>query len=393
MKKMLPLAGLLLLTGAGLNGDYNSGSSGCGTPSCPPKCPPPPTCAPCDEEAYGMPGLCLNMAFLPPAGPRVACGVDLAISADFIYWTARQEGLAYAATNWASVNDRTANTTIPKGSVKHPDFGFDPGFKVDLALMLDHDAWDVKAEYTWLFTDDAKDSTSFTDFDTSRLGPNWFTRQAGAVGPGNLFAPDSVLTAASTTWDLHFQTIDLNLGRNFFVSQYLSMRPHFGFKGTWQSQRYENSYTTTDGQGGVEELTRIKQEMDYWGFGIRTGFDTAWYFTKSWAIYGNVALSALWSQFQTCRRDTSDDNIADNTAAYTNFYTENEFHTIIPVLELGLGLRWEMWSCDDAYHFQIQAGWEEQAWWNMNQFYGIYEEGNHGNLNIQGFTLKFRFGF
>ena len=396
MKKILPLAGLLVLTAASLCGDYSSGGANKSSNSCAPKCPPAPQCGlPCDEEAYGMPGQCLNMAFLPAAGPRVACGVDLALSADFIYWTARQDGLGYAATNWANADDLLLDAAaISKGSVKHPDFDFSPGFKIDLALMLDHDGWDVFAEYTWLFTGDKDDKTSQADFATSRMGATWFTRDAIVVGSDDsLTQPDSpMLTSATTNWDLHFQEIDLNLGRNFFVSQYLSMRPHFGFKGTWQSQRYTNTYVTEDGTGVVTSSS-IDQEMDYWGFGIRTGFNTSWYFTKSWSIYGNVALSALWSQFDVCRRDKVDADVSNDDAAVTMLNTENDFHTIVPVLELGIGLRWEMWSCDDAYHFQVQAGWEEQVWMNMNQFYGIYEEGSHGNLNLQGFTLKFRFGF
>jgi len=40
----------------------------------------------------------------PCAGPRVKEGLDLALFADFIYWTARLDTLSYAKTGFGDIN-------------------------------------------------------------------------------------------------------------------------------------------------------------------------------------------------------------------------------------------------------------------------------------------------
>lgn len=291
-------------------------------------------------------------------------GADVFITADFILWTPREEGLEYAMTG--------AFNPSSQGSLREPDFGIEPGFKVGLGLNLGHDGWDVFAEYTWL-TSSANDSVR-----SNSMAWLWRT-----------IAPPQ---RASANWDFDFSVIDLELGRNFFVSQYLTLRPHYGFKGTWQDQDYTSRAEVRDAADNLVSRDTMKQDFDYWGFGVRTGMDTAWHFNKSWSLYGNFAISALWSGFDIDRKDTLFTQATDTTTTLLN--TENNFHTVLPVLELAIGLRWEMWFSNDDYHFGIDAGWEEQVWWGMNRLIVQGQpQRDNGDLTMQGLTLKFRFDF
>ncbi|MCP5509595.1 MAG: MOMP family protein [Chlamydiales bacterium] len=290
-------------------------------------------------------------------------GADVFITADFILWTPREEGLEYVMTG--------TGAPTGQGSLREPDFGLEPGFKVGLGLNLGHDGWDVFAEYTWL--------TSSVNDSVNSDNATWLWNTAAGT------------TRFSADWDFNFNAIDLELGRNFFVSQYLTLRPHYGFKGTWQDQDYK---TTAEirAAGALVARDRVAQDFDYWGFGIRTGMDTAWHFCKSWSIYGNFAISALWSGFDIDRKDTTYTVLTDTSVTTLN--TENNFHTILPVLELAIGLRWEIWVSDDDYHFGIDAGWEEQVWWGMNRLIVAGQpQRDNGDLTMQGLTLKFRFDF
>jgi len=319
----------------------------------------------------------------PAAGPRVCCGVDVAITASFIYWTARTDGLGYAVSGYRS----NADVNPGKGEVKHIDWDFHPGFKVGLGLGLGHDGWDIMAEYTWLYTSTDSDSTSQANLNESTLRPLWYPG-----GPNNV-SPSTAITSARASYDIDLNVIDLELGRNFFVSRYLKIRPHFGLKGAWYDADYSVRYILDSDEAVEPNAYRTRFDHDYWGVGIRTGFDTAWHFTRSFSIVGEIALSGLWGQFDADRRDTDFNSNSSDIETRVLLNTENQFHTLKPIMELFLGMRYDTWFCDEDFHFSLEAGWEEQIWWNHNQYFRVYEEGSHGDLVFQGLTLKARFDF
>lgn len=315
----------------------------------------------------------------PNAGPRVSEGADVILSADFIYWHSQQEGLEYAGKGFSSSGD------APCGGTLRPDFGFDPGFKVDLGLGLGHDGWDIIAEYTWLHSSDSSSTPCQgpTEIDNGPIYPLW---NIGGVVPYNPTSSD-ILGARLNRWKLRFNVIDLEMGRNFFVSQYLKMRPFIGFKGAWIDQEYDVTYRAAN-----DRILRMKQDHDFWGFGLRTGMDLAWHFAKDWSFYGDIALSTLWSQFDVHRTDTITTNGVDSSKPVNR--GGDGSHRMKPVIETGLGLRWQIWFGDhDDYHFLVQAGWENQVWWGQNKMITQGQGASNGDLSLQGLTLKIRFDF
>jgi hypothetical protein len=195
------------------------------------------------------------------------------------------------------------------------------------------------------------------------------------------------LNSAHASWKFHFNALNLELGRNFYISKFLALRPFIGLNSTWQHQDFHVDY---DGVEGATTLDyRMKNDLCFWGIGIRGGIDMAWHLASNWSIYGDAAVSALWGRFNGTRKDRSAE-IGDDFL--TVFDTHTSYHTIIPVLELGVGLRKEEWFCNDRFHIAIQAGWEEQVWFDLNQFQLGYFLAK-GNLVMQGLTAKFRFDF
>ena len=316
--------------------------------------------SPCHEEPEPE---CPAIEVFPEAGPLVCDGANVYFKGTFILWTPRQDGLEYTMSG---VGNNTS-----KGDVHSVDFGVEPGFKVGLGYDIPHDGWDLFLQYTWLHGN-ADDKTSRTNVDA-------------------LFNPQILpIEESKADWNLKFNVIDLELARNFFVSKYLKLRPFAGFKGTWQSQNYDVDYTTHNVLTTIHQ-TRIDQ--DFWGFGIRGGMNTAWHFTNSWSIFGNFAISALWSGYDVDRKDTDLFPAAPGITD-TTLDTENNYHTVSPVLELMIGLRWETWFYYDEYHIAIDAGWEEQVWWGHNRYVVIDQpQHNGGNLSFQGLTLTVRFDF
>ncbi|MCP5492151.1 MAG: hypothetical protein H7A40_03815 [Chlamydiales bacterium] len=372
LKKLLPLVGVvscfsssLLLAASHYGG---SGNDAC----CPPKKPEPVCAEPCNEEVTRMKVFeeCKYREITPDAGPRVACGTDFFITADFIYWATRMDGLGYAATNIAGVN-------VPQGSVSHPDFGWEPGFKVGLGYNLPHDGWDVFVEYTYL-RPSADDSTTNN---TNRMVRLW-------ADPTN--NPFETVSSARANWDFDLNVIDLELGRNFFVSRYLTLRPFFGLKGAWTSSSF--TIRTVDAlDSTLGDVVAMGQ--DFWGVGFRTGMNTVWWFNKYFGIFGDFALSALWGDFDVTRRDANTITVNNVVTETTTSNTKNCFSSMKPVFEIAMGLEGDYWFSDDQYHFGAKLGWEMQYWANQNQFFSLNEEGSHGDLSFMGLTLRFRFDF
>lgn len=299
----------------------------------------------------------------PNAGPRVADGVDVAVTADFIYWYTEQDGMAYALTGYG--------TNPASGKVYSASGSWEPGFKVGLGLALGHDGWDTMVQYTWIQQSVSSSVTSNT------LKTMW---DIGSV---------TTISAASANTNFHFNVLDWELGRNYYISQNLTLRPHAGLKGAWQTQHFHVNYTNLAGTTEYE----MKNNQKYWAVGLRSGLNTAWHFTKEWSLFGDMALSALWANFKVTRVDESAALPEVEGTETVSLSTKNTVNTVKPVLEMALGLRWETWFSDNDYHFMVQAGWEDQVWFSQNQMLHLTDSAAHGDLGLQGLTVKVRFDF
>ncbi|MEX0961423.1 MAG: Lpg1974 family pore-forming outer membrane protein [Simkaniaceae bacterium] len=318
-----------------------------------------------------LPDECL----FPSAGPRVCNGANYFITADYLYWTAREEGLSFATTGVK--NNLPENPD--EGRVYKPRFRYDSGFKFGLGASLPHDGWDLFAEYTWFHGGAGRQKVS-----TDRIFPTmqrlWFTG-----GDLSLFF---LPREADGRFHLQFNVVDLSLGRNFFTSKYFSMRPHIGFKGTWQNQDLLIRYITID-NALIERNERIHVQQFFWGVGMRGGVDFTFHFNPYWAFFGRGSLSGLWGRFESERRDRQ----FENDLQQVMLDNVNDFHSLKPVLELMTGLRADLWFCDYQYHLGLEVGFEQQIWWSQGMFYRFIEGEAHGSLTLQGLTVKLRFDF
>ncbi len=378
-----------------------------------PCCPSKPDCIPprCAQLVDGPKG-----EITPNAGPCVACGLDFYITADFIYWMAREDNLAISVVTSGSRNAIVTGAgglapfppKPPIGEVEIPDFKWRPGFKVGLGWNFGDDGWDLFAQYTWLRSNDNKGSQHQPTVRTvlGALGISQGTSLVDAYW-NNIdriadfsVSGDSVFTDSSGKWTLHFNVIDLELGRNFYVSRRLVLRPFIGVKGTWDKQKLSLTYTDNNPSAvdpGTPFFFFENQTVDIWGAGLRGGLNTTWHWTRSFSFLGDIAVTALWEHFKT-EALLSDQRTMSGTAPtaiseYTMFVERKAF-TLKPVLEMLLGMRWETYTCDNAFHFAVDAGWEMQWWPDQNQFLKrTLIETAGGDLFMQGLTLKFRFDF
>jgi len=208
------------------------------------------------------------------------------------------------------------------------------------------------------------------------------------------------LDRAHAHFDLHYQVGDLELGRNYYVSRTLKLRPFVGIKGTWQKQDYNVFYESLFLQQNVtpQGIYDFSSRFDHslWGIGMRGGINTSWQFSKIFSLYGNMALSGIWSHYNTARKDTwqpLDQNHQPIQTKVTTVNIQDRLRLIKPVMEFEIGLRAESYLSCGRYHFLFQAGWESHIWINQTLYISLNDNYNRFDLSLQGLTAKARFDF
>jgi hypothetical protein len=327
----------------------------------------------------------------PDAFPVVHPGFDIFVEADFILWTARsyyfsppQTGVSLArdaSTGTLSTGSGTEiNQNKSTGSIHHE---LSPGFKAGIGLDVKHDGWDIYFEYTYLHTSaHAKGTNAQSSID---------------YAPEVIFDKSSTLVGSEdSTWRLHFNALTWELGRNYFISPKLLLRPSIGLLGSWQKQNTTTIQTSLNDAQGDPANPKVFDQVtsgsyssynpsSFWAFGPRMGLNTSWQFNRNWSFFGDMFLSSVWGRTTSSKKDITSQIAVGTTNKITttlNQITVEDSHThfyqVYWITQFVIGARWEYWFAEDAYRLRVQAGWDQQTW---------------QNFALQGLTLDFRFDF
>ncbi len=309
----------------------------------------------CLEQRRGVNGM-IN----PPAMPLTRNGWDFQISADALLWQLFEDGLTYAV--------ETTPTGLPVGAdgVKSK---YNWGFRIGLDWTLPHDNWDIDLSWTHLISNRHGSSTA--------TAPNILVKAQGFANAATVG-----YTAASSRYHNRLDQIDLNMGREFFISKWVTLRPFFGLRADWLRQRLRTSYTSAT----LAQSTN--QRNKWWGIGIESGLNTQWSFCGGFSIYGNVA-TAIEYGLQKLQ-------LSESGGVDAGF--RRSYHICRPILDLQLGLGWDYNFCEDGFHFGLKLGWENHVYFDQSRFLS-YNTVNYsdntsgGSLTYQGWTLHACFDF
>jgi hypothetical protein len=329
--------------------------------------------------------------FKPNARYQVEGGANLFLTADFLYWTAREMGLAYAIKD----DQNTQPTPAHDSKVKQVPTEWHAGCKVGLGYNTNHDAWDLYFNWTHYQQHPTRHVHANSDDQiiASWMAP-FFTR----------YYPQS----AQAKWDLHFNSFDLEIGRTFAFSNYLALRPHLGVEGALINQDYDITYKNVPAgtesfrpfrnRTGFKKAT-IDVDNDFWGVGLRGGIDSLWKFNSNWGLYADASVAILWGMFKTSIKEKHLE-ITNGSAEENPIDDRDHFHTAKANLQFGVGLSWDEYFSDDRFHLALTLGWEEQVWFAQNQIsrsdsFNINGQffKEHSNLSLAGLTFGARFDF
>lgn len=322
----------------------------------------------CLEDCY---------SYCPPVNPCIpysACYSRWLLSSDFLYWQLRSEELPFAIEN-SPLNLGLNNSQTMK-RVK-PEF--QPGVRLELDYVSPcFDGWDFCAQWTYFHSRKSADAQAIPG---GTLYPIWVTPPSGG---GN-----STSTSAHATHNFTINIADFTLGRVFSVGRRLSLHPLAGVRGVWIDQNLKVDYF-----GGTLGTVLTDNKINCRGGGVRAGLDTEWELCYGFSLLARSNLNLLWSSFKVnqINRGPSINSIRDSIC------------TIMPVVELFLGLVWERLFCNSSYYVNAHLGWEEQYFLNGIQFNQYTSYGNGifpnsinvhqlGGLGLGGLTVGVTVGF
>lgn len=299
------------------------------------------------------------------------CTMGGAMEFDFLYWGASNTGFIYAYESQDAVNNGI-------GKLLRLSTHWDPGFRFGMGWNMDYDRWDLFANWTW-FRDHATKSKSMS---TTNGGYEsvWVAQLSPSTRWGHVHGG----------WHMWHNAFDLELGRAFYLTKTLSLRPHYGFRGGWINQKF-NTKLLLPNTGAVNELD-FHGKNNYWGIGPRIGMHGKWCIdNSSWSILGKASGAVLVGETKT-RIQT--ENITGSSTTVVNHYHDH-FAQFVPNIQFFVGIDWS--SCLDCnkYYLGVNAGWEVNYYWNQFNLVSnptLPTFGNHA-VTMQGLTLNLHFDF
>lgn len=311
------------------------------------------------------------------------------ITGDLLYWTSMVGGTEFAYTD----NGRVISYPI-QGRTKEIDFGWDFGFRVGLGYNFCHDNWDIYAQYTYFGNDGSKSTSAGCN---SVVIPMRGGICSDAVNGGAWLA-----RRAKSQFDLNFQSVDLTIGRNYFVSQFLSLRPSFGLKAAFIDLEQQTVYSCGDdtttfcgvdfNSFGVNNL-KLREDSDFKGVGPEIGVNTKWHLAKGFSFFANAVGALTYGFFDVDYRErySGDESHQIKLSANT--------HKMVPHAQIHAGVAYDLFFDCDAQHIGFSLGFDGQYWWRANQMVKIddmaplkYERWSE-DLSMHGVTFEVRWDF
>ena len=284
------------------------------------------------------------------------CCTSWFLKISILYWNAKVNGtdFAYSTSN--------SNGQFPiNGRLKEMEFNWDWGLKAALGYNLPHDGWDLFLGYTWFDTHGSK-----------RLAAARNNAVIPDQGNSSITNPPdgyfTYCTRAKSQFDFVLNSLDLEMGRYYYVSEHFALRPQFGAKAAWI--KLEQTIRFTGGTPGAADLptgldvntVRVKGRNELFGLGLRAGVYTNWHICNNFSIFGNVTAALLYGNFDVIHK-----NDYSRLKCLNTIKLSDKFHAFIPNLEFQLGVQFDKYCNEDKNHVRAQINLDTQYFWRVNQ--------------------------
>jgi hypothetical protein len=296
----------------------------------------------------------------PALRPIVKDGLDLSVSVEALLFRPTEDGLAYAI-----------ETSNGKSRVQNASYKWDWGFRLGTTYGLPQDGWDLSLNWTWFRGKDHKRPALYSSAAFNDLAP---TSAPNLLQTG----PTPIQTKVK------FNVVDLDLGREFFVSKWLTVKPIVGFRGASVRRHFNVDYSYAD--VSVPAIPKHENYNRYRGVGLRTGASTQWGLGSGVSLFGEATGSMLFGRHHN--------QIKNGTTNLVNRPKATRAMT-----DLAVGVRWDNLMNKDSYRTRLQLGWEQHALAGFNRgtsvvaLSDVAAQNPRGDFAYSGFVFHAQFDF
>jgi hypothetical protein len=307
-------------------------------------------------------------------------GAGVSFTIDALLWKANVGGTEYAYTDSSALGAFPIN-----GSMQDIDFGWDWGVKVGIGYNYAHDNWETDLLFTYFSSNESDTTTAGT---ASSVIPLKGSADLGFP----LTAVLDYCSTASSQFKFVYDNLDLDLARNYFVSESLALRPHFGLKSTWLDLQQDTRYTGGALSQGITFYNADKSK--FWGIGPSAGINTKWYLCNGFGLFGDASGALLWSYFQVKHFESNSVNVNEDQIGI-----RANMHRFVPTAQLSLGISYDSYMNDNKQHINVSLGWETVYYWRANQMLTVDDFASKKysrvseDISMQGVTLNVRLDF
>ncbi|MBY0529013.1 MAG: hypothetical protein K2P51_02355 [Rhabdochlamydiaceae bacterium] len=328
--------------------------------------------------------ICMSASSFAATGP---CNVKephnaIFISGELLLWKPNQTGMTYCL----SVSEFTSPLG-KKNKEIHQASQWATGFRVGTGAVFIGAPCDISFYWTRFHNTSHGSSSKPFIIGSQLLGiGNAFPVGGSGVGGGK---PHS-------TWDLDFDTAELDFGYRLCFNERYLLRPYFGVTAGWINQLQSIKYPNFLGTNNVVFSAKIKQTNDFNGVGPKLGLQGNMAMGAGFGIMGNFAASFFYGTAHNPVKYDINGDLADFPVPQSKVTYRQ--HRIIPALQAQVGLTWGI-VCTKHFTIDLAALYEAQyffgTWRNQNsaiQNFYIADAG-YGNLMLQGGTWQLKLTF
>lgn len=318
------------------------------------------------EKSVASPALAPKGELWPP--------VYLSAWADYLYMRGRPDNLPFAAA--FVKNDEESSSVVREVFHIKPDY--EAGFRAGVGYVVPESEWNWEA--SWSYYQGDSHGTLTLEKDDEYLEPLLLERFNNPVvvnakgHPGMIYAK----------WHLLLNTGTVDVGRWFYGKKAFSFRPYIGAKAAWIKQTYTGIHENvvfTSASNFFSPSVRAVRRTSVYGIGLHAGANSTIDLSDGLELYANFSADLLSAQTKT----TFEEEIEGKEGPVPNRMKE---YSVMPVLEIGAGVKWATDLGRGRYCLSVHAGWEEQLWFSFAKG-SYYSE----NLGLEGIVSGVTLGF
>lgn len=310
------------------------------------------------------------------AQPTYMAGLNLDVSASYLYWGAQEDQLGFAIEDvFILIGGMESHATLRT---------FNPSWNsgVRLAAAVGTDCSDFSGKFAWTHFNTDSHASAITE--TPGVPSIVMTTIAGFSNTGSPFL---FAETADSRWWLNMNEYTADIGYHGWATPQLNVVPYLGLYGATVNQRQYAAYTDVPFDATTIDLS-VFRLSDFWGVGPRLGTHVSLPLCWGLSLVSDIGGAYLIGKFNTT-------NVITATAGFEDRFADvlEKLCRIRPMVNGYVGFDWHS-NCFKCAEVYLGVGYEFQYWWRQwhscsNILDGFLSgEGRWGDLSVHGLVIN-----